>query len=593
MIRSPATVHVRGPAGEPIDGARLGLIGSGPGDTAGVAAMMGVFGRIDLEQRMDELGDGNYVVRDLPAGEYTLQATANGFDLASTELDLKRDAETTLELAPVSKTTVVVRDEAGEPIRQAAVYAQRDGDQNEMPVFCGRTKNDGKTGVDQLGAGPVKIVANHPAYGWASADAELPIEEIAVVMRSPGTLRGTVTEDRAPPEYGKYMVVAVRMPGENGEGSIPRLVAPDPKGGFELTGLQPGSYHVMAMRSVRAIRSFGSIFQMAQMQMFTGGGGSAASTSAEIRSGGVADVALDISTVPAPVDGPSAHVRGTVLVNGVPGAEMTVMTWSSGRRSAEVDESGRFDLGRVETGHLSLELYDTRDSGIAFNQSLWEKSFEIEENKDLDVLIDLSTGSLSGRVIAADGSSGGRCEIELRGTPTRAGVADVEASVQLDSASDDDGVFDFEHVPAGVYNVSAKSHTGRAGRVGVQVVAGVPAGPIELRLRRMYSVSGTVELKAFGEEVDWAWLELVPEDEASRGDDLSASARDGEFKVRRVASGRYSVTVSAMIARTGESGEEEHEWVEFTCDTVIDVRDRDVTGVVVVPARKKGDEDGR
>lgn len=582
------TVRVMAGGGAPIEGAELKLTPDTLDEGMGPLTRMGFFPPADLEERVRALGEGRYVIADLAAGRYRLEVTAAGYDVATADFELAANLVRTVQLDPVSSAAVVVVDEQDSPIRNAAVHASPGGEADGLPTFCGRTDSKGHFSMRQMAAGPVKVFAHHPAFGWVSGKAELPAEEVRLVMKAPGVLRGVLTEDGEIPELGKYMVLVMRPGGGDDDGSIPRLAAPDPRGMFEVVGLQPGSYRLMGIQSIRAIRSLGSVFAMAQQSMFFGGGGRGGSTDrVEVRSHVVTETQVDVRTGHEPIDGPSAQVRGTVLINGRPGTDMMVMTWSSGRRSAEVDAAGRFDLGDVAAGSMTLSLYDTRETSMGFTNAMWQKAFQLEADRDLDVVIDLTMGMLSGRVVAPDGTPAGRSQVELDGAPSSTG--EQTARVQLGTGSDDAGVFRFEQVPAGVYQITARSQLGRGARQGVQVHAGAPTGQVEVVLQRTVTVSGRINPAGFGSTPPtWVWVGLEPLDpQPPRRQRSSSGEKDNTFEVDGVAPGRYRVEISAMFPNPESTNKWSGAHRQYVHNAVIEVTDRDLQGVVLVPVLKE------
>ena len=368
--------------------------------------------------------------------------------------------------------------------------------------------------------------------------------------------------------------------GEVDDAAVPRLAAPDPKGVFEVRGLQPGRYSISGVPSVRAIKSIGSIFKMAQQAMFFGG---AEDQEIFVRSGAVAEARIELRPEPEVVEGPAAQVTGTVMVNGKPGVGMMVMTWSSGRRSAAVDATGRFDLGRLPAGSMSLKVFDTEGSMAMFGSALWEREVDVVADQDVEVTVDISFGGVVGMVFQPDGSPAERCEVELHG-------AAGEGRTQVTATTDEAGAFRCDRVPAGTYRINVQSLQGRGQVADIEVQAGAPTMGIEVRLDRTYFVSGTVDTSVFGAEHRWMWVQFrgtEPGTRGHRGRQASSSTRgEDAFEVRGLAPGTYEVEIQAFFPKPTTEAERAGEHREFVHQGTIRIVDRDLTGLVLHPVAK-------
>ncbi len=568
VIHMPAehtlTLEVRDHVGEPVDNAEFRLFPDPIDGGMGPLARFGIVRPSDLEERVTALDEGRYSIDGLAAGSYQIEATATGKAISSERFELNADATRSLVLQPLESGTIVVVDHEDEPIRFASVYASEQGQDDTMPIFCGHTDSKGKVALKRCSAGEIEVLASHPAFGAKSAESQLPTdEEIRIVMAPPGTLRGIVTENGVPPKLGKYMVAIAFDGNDGGDDSVmPRLAAPDPKGEFVVEGLQPGPYIVIPVPSVRVIQSFGSMFKMIQNSMFFGMGGEPTSEKLEIRSGETTETRLDVRTEPEPIDGPSAFVTGTVLIDGQPGAGMMVSTWSGGGRSAEVGDNGRFELGQVEAGFVELNLHDTSDSASVF-EPLWAKGFQLTADQSIDIVIDLGMGTVAGNIVLADGSPAGRGAITLRGTPTRSDM-EFKATVKRVASTDDTGCFRIDKIPAGRYSLMAEMEGGR-GAQSATVVAGSVTEGITVTLLRTHRIAGQIDMAVFGEQRPrWGWIELnqvsgspIPAD-FDRAPSESFAVDTGAFAVDGLLPGKYDVEIQAYVA-TPDPGDDDWE----------------------------------
>ena len=89
-------MRVIGPDGAPLEGVRFRLIpDAGPQEMAAVARF-GFLPATPLDDRLDDVGEGRWVFRDLPAGSYRLEASAPGFEIASDTVEVLANLERTL-----------------------------------------------------------------------------------------------------------------------------------------------------------------------------------------------------------------------------------------------------------------------------------------------------------------------------------------------------------------------------------------------------------------------------------------------------------------------------------------------------------------
>jgi hypothetical protein len=206
-------------------------------------------------------------------------------------------------------------------------------------------------------------------------------------------------------------------------------------------------------------------------------------------------------------------------------------------RNATTDSEGRFLLDQLEAGSYAITI---NVSGYA------NKSLESIGAGTSDLRVVLEKGlSISGRVLLPDGSPAANRWITAR-------------SEKDDTHSDrtgEDGTFEIENLPEGVYDVWA--NTGGAFRFmeGVEddgpslmptQQAGVPAGTknLEIRLRQGAVVGGRVTDEN-GSPIRGAslWVRSLGEGENASG--WSQTDENGEFRVTGLAPGRrVSINVS-------------------------------------------------
>ncbi len=580
------TVRLISDAGKPIAMPKVALLSVGGAPNAGsitAFATLGFARQVPLAERQRKLEDGRIQFSGLDAARYAVMASAeaHGSTVETVELASDREVEVHLTAAHTIEVRVVNGDD--KPIRRAAVYLQLEGKgPNPMPMHVGYTDGDGKLSVKQASRESALIEATHPRYGAAAAKVALPATAPLVIrLAEPGTIDGEVTEEGKPPELGKYMVVANR-PWTELRGAVsgmPAMTVLSADGTFALRGLQPGKWRVEVVKSMQAVKSFGSMAEMMMAMRMTG---DLPEQDVDLVPGKSVHVRLETKTRRV-VDGPSANVSGTAFVNGRPAQGMVVYGWSEQRVSAEVDAVGQFDLGPVKEGNIHLRLVDNSDSVAGFNNDLWSQSVVVKAANDVRLTIEITTGACSGVVYDLEGRPAVGVRVNAMNVPApgdnRGGGSRGRAM------TDSEGRFDFQRLPAGRYTLVADAAALGRGSASVDVLS---SGRVTARiaLERTFTVAGTFDRKPLDlkqeENMNGVWLSFeyqlpagstVPD----RGSSSSGSSMvddDGSFRAKGLAPGSYRVRVYSRA-----SGTWEHE-------RLVEVVDRDLDSIAIVPVQK-------
>jgi Carboxypeptidase regulatory-like domain len=279
QVRNAAT-------GEPLRKANLVLRRATPGQAGGPPMTYGA----------SSDASGNFAFRDIEPGEYRLTANRNGF--AQTEYGARapqrpgtpltlaskqRMREIVLRLTPHAVIAGRILDEDGEPVARVQVQPMRarylQGRMQLMPAAGGASTNDlGEYRIFGLAPGRYNLSASlmdrmfggQPDIAEDSAEGYVPTfypgthtASSAVVLElAPGQqLRGvdfTLSKARTVPVKGRVanlsggstqgMNVMLQPRGQaSGPWNMQRARVREPQGNFELRGVAPGSYTLVAM----------------------------------------------------------------------------------------------------------------------------------------------------------------------------------------------------------------------------------------------------------------------------------------------------------------------------------------------------------
>jgi len=478
------------------------------------AAEMAIFGfvpPVDLGDRLTAKEDveGQWRITNLNEGRYTLVARAPGHAMsaASFEIDAE-DASVSLQLEALVEFTVRVLDHESEPIRNAAIYAECTESVFDMPTACGRTADDGTLTIDQLRATELKVSAEHPKWGVVHGTATLG-SELILHMQPPGSLEGILTENGLPPEAGQYTVIVEWRRNKGPRGPIeqvPRMVTPLADGKFRVTALQPGRYRVQAIDSLSALRSPGDLMQSVMFARLSRANRD--NPTVDVVSGQVTQVQIDAGE--KPIEGPTAHLFGSVIIDGRLAEGYGVRAWVGERNySATVDRAGRFDMGIVPADHAWVTVYLPSEGIMGFRgSSLFSQQIELKESEEHELTVEIMTSSISGIVVDQSGNFVPRSYVTAHGK-----LKGRDDDTYLHTDVDAEGRFSFEQVPEGSWRVDFQNHRGEEGLRGTTgdftLTAGAPVTGLRLQVAPTIVVKGRVDLSVFANKKPrWIWVSM-------------------------------------------------------------------------------------
>lgn len=495
---------------------------------------------VPLAKRLSYRDDGAAVVTGLDPGKYSVLAKAPGFAVEKAEADLN-EGPAVVELSLVrelSAQVTVVEQGTKQPVQWALVGAFDPTAEREMrrvPLVNRRTAADGGVDLPGLKPGRYTIAVFHPGYASAEVELEVPGKPLVIELEGGGTLRGVVRSGNSPPDQPRFISVQRR-----GTESLPRFTTTAAEdGSFELTHLEAGEYMLIVLRRFadQGIGDVVSGMESFQPERFM---------DVVITGNEVTEVDIDI--LGTGVDGPTGFLAGRILLNGRPGAGLTLQARPKGKwrgqKTTVADALGRFDFGEVSAGELTISARKRGQAGAMAFGSLAELGVTLAEGERRDIVFEIRTGRLRGRVLD-DRNAKPLATSEVR-LIAEDEAKDAPRGGRLTTVTGADGTFLFEDVPQGSYTVRARRNGFAEAKLpGVAVAAGSEPPAVELRLGAGVAVRGTIELPAGAERPDFIWLEFRSEADAGMRDGAQVRGETLAYQVDGLLPGRYTVSFFA------------------------------------------------
>lgn len=429
LIELSAGASVAGTVREPAGGAA-----AGSNVTLRVSGMASSLLPIEsLSRRVRTDGDGGFRLDDLMPGRWlvTVADEAGATATERVEVAAGESREVELQLRHGDRLTVMVRNRLDQPVARARIRVrpERAGSRSAF----GSTDASGRVDL-QIEAGAATVEASRPGLLAASREVVLGRGSNEVQVRlDPGwEISGVVrTVDGAP--ISGATVEAGRDPGLDEDGELAarllaysRLAESTPRavsgldGGFRLTGLDNGRYHLTA--GLSGYSSHG------------------AAAPVEIDDRSVAGALIEMT--------PEAAVRG--VVTGVEASDMAtveVRAWQGALyRSSSPDADGAFALDALTAGD-------------------WRLVATIGDRRSAESTVSLDSGDMGGFVeLRFDRGFRLTGQVLVAGMPLAGGFVRVGAPGETARRSRTDrwGRFEFDGLPAGKYRLRIRHESGVA-----------------------------------------------------------------------------------------------------------------------------------
>ena len=338
---------------------------------------------------VESIGPGRVRVTGLDFGVYRLIGRAPGLALAQTkvtvaeppqEFELAFEAANTLEIHVVRKSDAKPLDWAFASLCPEGFF--------ERPVARGRTNPQGLITLDRIPAGKYVLTVQHPAQATQELKIEIPCAPVTVALPLGGNLKGRISDrGRAP---GKSLFVIVMQDGvRRPDAAMPTFSASTEDGDYAVVNLEVGKYK-LEVRDRIVGKGPLALFETMQDDPLI-------KAEFEIREGET--TTLDLDTIGLD-DGPVASLSGSVLINGVPKADLSVRLEGKKRITAKTDESGRFLFETAPAGKTTLSIQGMRGEGdlLSLASVLHREEFELAGGEHRELQLALEVASVGGWV---------------------------------------------------------------------------------------------------------------------------------------------------------------------------------------------------
>ncbi len=553
--------------------------------------------------------DGSFTLEGLQEGEYQLVASAPNF-IESEALVItipQQGAPPTLTVTHGTTLAGVVFDPSGKPAAGAAVEVDAERSKGTINF----NSSDDSATADAQGrfmlknqpSGSLKITASHAGFA-PSAELVLPIsagasrDDLVLRLRRGGTLSGTVLAGKGGAPAGREVSMHRRTGGESHDATT------DSGGRFTITDLAPGTYEVNVQPSDEVSADFKNADGDMNWSLYSALGESA---SVEIREGETTQLVIG-----APPRAPVV-ISGVVTRGSKPVAGAALTAYGQGKNASRYQAAavsgadGRYQMTVDEPGTYAINVNSSSGAGGGKHGTSNSRSVEIPETASFSLDFELSTGRIEGRVVGSDGAPLASVQVQL--SVERSKAERRSGGIGGWFNTDDDGVFVFEDLPAGTYELTATHHSnwggpsgavelGGARRTGLELAEGGALTGIELRLEEAGAITGIVR-DASGVPVVGA--RVTARDSEGNTQRMNTSSDGvGRYRVTNLAPGTWTVLAQSGTQVSAESApvrvaSKSEDQVDLVLreGTLLHVVVEDAEGKVVGASLSVRDERGR
>lgn len=377
---------------------------------------------------------GRFRIDGLAPGEYTVSAWMPGTSRRTqSEVRLGSEAvQIDLIFKRGAEVSGRVLDEAGNPIPSA--YVRVDSTEGGKEAG-GYSEADGSFRLQAVEEGELSLLAS--AQGYAASDPQLLRVtgsgvngiEVRLAREAAGTITGRVLGLSAE-ALSSMRIMAANDVGWDSADSVV-----DEQGRYRLSGLRSGTWKVTAWQP------------------------NGLGVDGEVRLEPGSEAVLDLQFP----EGMTFSGRISLGGRPLPGAEIMVASQES-QAMTRSDSEGRFSLGPLKEGSHALLILA---GSIAVHRTV-----VLQEGRE--VLLDIETGGLQGRILSAGGEPVPDAAVQVRSAdPGSGGALPMGPSAR----SDGQGSFELSSIPSGSYTLVVE----KPGFEEVQVRVEVQPGPATVR----------------------------------------------------------------------------------------------------------------
>ena len=530
----PLTVHVFGPGGAPVTGARIEVSPERSfGDIGPSFLLRRLYGTAQLVARETE--PGTLVCEAVAPGKYELIVHASGLVPKALEVEVpETGSELTVELE--SGHTLRVRAVDGvtnEPVARARVsILERD---SELPsvLDVAWTDETGEATLGPLGGRsggdrPVRtaVLVEHPRFALRVQDISGVPPVLLVPLDSGGDLQGRIHWGGGLPDRGYTVFVVPQDSSWDGLFSPPRFARSGADGTFRVSGLPVGEYDVIVYERFLEGDPTSLFLDGKEPGMLFRG-------SCVIETGRTTELEIDLTSSGI---GPVARVVGRIRMNGRPLEGARVSLRGNGSTSMETGPDGSFDSGEISAVRgvwVEIEAEVDFPSDRSRSANLMSQYLTCEPGEVKRIDLDLEPMELNVTVVGAQSG----LPIEGAGVQLREVMQEgggwSSPGVEVTDAS---GVARAFAVRPGTYMLRVSA----AGRASYSRQLELPVSEdVRVELPAPTPCSGRIVIDAGPAPEVWCFLRLVPKD--GEGTDASAQVdlETMTFEVEGASEGRY------------------------------------------------------
>ncbi|MGH9398801.1 MAG: carboxypeptidase regulatory-like domain-containing protein, partial [Thermoanaerobaculia bacterium] len=392
--------------------------------------------------------DGTFVVRGLDDGEYTASVARDGFARKTVaSLTVKGPGETVwppIVLPAGSVVAGTVRGAQGQPVIGAQIFAIGESTGRPMDIA---TDLEGRFRVGGLAADrPIMLSISADGYAALQRNVTPPVEDLAIVLKSTGTVRGRVEDAATHNPVTDFTIgrsaggpfgLGFQIQFRNGRAGSGDQSFQSSDGAFELSEVPPGKWTIRA--SASGYRN-SEVSDVAVAEGETKEGIVLSLKKGGTLSGRVLDPQKGTGVPNASVSWRPQGGGGT----GMPGG-LAILGGAANATATDAD--GRFSFDGLPEGKVTIS---------ASHPDYLEASRDASADDLASVDITLGTGgSISGTVVGRDARTpvaGAQVSMNEEG--------DTSAFSSDTTKTDGNGNFFFEHLRGGRYRLSAQSTAG-------------------------------------------------------------------------------------------------------------------------------------